>query len=259
MALPRLFKNAQSQGGAQVIPLVYSYLEAAGYGDDAAPGVFQPLLQDVDGNLFVTLGGPGGGPVLIPDDSDAVAEVSTNTRMPTVARLYGLNAATGSDWDRIRTDDDSTDTSAPDGLPALKVMGRNRLFTEAFDTFQRERSVDGISVAPSAARTVTTTFGTFINVNHRALHLIVDVTAIGADDLTIEIQGRQLFPPFSFYPLLTGLAITATGTTVFKIGIGFTPIANLTANDMIPAVWQVVATHSGADPITYSINANLSV
>jgi len=87
----------------------------------------------------------------------------------------------------------------------------------------------------------------------------VDVTAIGADDLTIEIQGRQLFPPFSFYPLLTGLAITATGTTVFKIGIGFTPIANLTANDMITAVWQVVATHSGVDPITYSINANLSV
>jgi len=259
MALPNLFKNAQSQAGIQIVPVSFTYLEDTGYGDDAAPGHWFPLLSDVDGNLFVTLGAAGGGTILIPDDADDVAEVATDSRIPTVARLYGLDAATGADWDRIRTDDDSTDTSAPDGLPALKVMGRNRLFTEAFDTFQRERSNDGISVAASAARTVTTTFGTFINVNHRALHLIVDVTVIGADSLTIEIQGRQLFPPFSFYPLLTGLAITAVGTTVYKIGIGFTPIANLTANDMIPAVWQVVGTHSGVDPITYSINANLSV
>jgi hypothetical protein len=138
-------------------------------------------------------------------------------------------------------------------------MGRNRLFSNALSAWEREHAQDGIAVAPSAARTVTTTFGTFVNVNHRALHLAVNVTVIGADDLTIDIEGRQLFPPFDFYPLLTSLAISSTGTTILKVGIGFSPIANLTANDMIPAVWQVVATHSGVDPITYSMNANLSV
>jgi hypothetical protein len=192
------------------------------------------------------------------DDADAVAEVATDSRLPTVARLYGYDEA-ASAFDRIRTDEDDTDTSAPDGLPALKVMGRNRLFSDALDTWARERSQDGVSVAASAARTVATTFGTFINVNHRTLHVAVDVTVIGADDLTIEIQGRQLFPPFDFYPLLTSLAISSVGTTILKIGVGFTPIANLTANDMITAVWQVVATPSGVDPITYSINANLGV
>jgi hypothetical protein len=138
-------------------------------------------------------------------------------------------------------------------------MGRNRLFSDALSAWEREHAQDGISVAASAARTVETTFGTFVNVNHRTLHIIVGVTVIGADDLTIEIQGRQLFPPFDFYPLLISAPITATGTTVLKVGVGFSPITDLTANDMIPAVWRVVATPSGVDPITYSINANLGV
>ena len=257
MALPNLFKNAQSQSGRECVPVAFTYLEDTGYGDSAAPGIFSPFLADVDGNLFVTIGG-SGGPIAIPDDADGVAEVATDTRIPTVARMYGFNES-GASFSRIRTDDDGDDFSAPDGLPALKVMGRNRLFSDAFDTWARERGNDGISVAASASRTVTTTFGTFTNTNWRALHLIVGVTVIGADDLTIEIQGRELFPPFTFYPILTGLPIASTGTTVFKIGIGFSPIANLTANDLIPEVFQVVATPSGADPITYSINANLSV
>jgi hypothetical protein len=257
MALPKQFKNAQSQSGRAVVPVAFTYLDAGNYGDSAAPGIFHPLLLDVDGNLFVSIGG-SGGPIAIPDDSDAVAEVATDTRIPTVARLYGFNPGTSA-YDRIRTDDDADDSSPDDGLPALRVMGRNRLFVDAFASWSRERGIDGIAVAPSASRTVTTTFGTFTNTNWRASHFVVDVTVIGADDLTIEIQGRQLFPPFDFYPLLTGLPIAATGTTVFKIGIGFSPILNLTANDLIPAVFQVVATPSGADPITYSINANLSV
>ena len=259
MALPKSLKNAQSQSGREVVPVAFTYLEVGGYGDGFAPGIFHPLLADVDGNLFVTLGGPGGGgPIMLADDADAVAETAALTRIPTVARLYGFNPGTSA-YDRIRTDDDGDDFSAPDGLPAIRVMGRNRLFSNAFDTWARERGNDGINVAASASRTVTTTFGTFTNTNWRALHLIVGVTVIGADTLTIEIQGRELFPPFTFYPILTGLPIAATGTTVFKIGIGFSPIANLTANDLIPEVFQVVATPSGADPITYSINANLSV
>ena len=258
MALPNLFKNAQSQAGIQVVPVSFTYLEAGGYGDDAAPGRWFPLLSDVDGALFVTIVGPGGLPVLLPDDVDSVAPIATNSRVPTVARLYGFNPGS-SDFDRIRTDDDADETSAPDSLPALRVMGRNRLFSAALDSWSREHANDGVSVAASASRTVATTFGNFTNVNHRALHVIVGVTVIGADTLVIDIEGRELFPPFSFYPLLTSAAISSTGTTVLKVGIGFTPVVNLTANDMVTAVWRVVATPSGVDPITYSINANLSV
>lgn len=258
MALPKLFKNAQSQSGRECVPVAFTYLEATGYGDSAAPGIFHPFLLDVDGNLFVTISG-AGGPIAIPDNVDDVTPVATDTRIPTVARMYGLDPVSG-DFDRLRTDDDADESSPADSLPALRVMGRNRLFiTAAGDAWEREKGNDGFEVAGSAARTVTSTFGTFTNVNHRALHIPVNVTVIGADSLTVEIQGRQLGFPFAFYPLLTSTAIVATGTTIFKIGIGFSPIANLTANDLIPYVWQVVCTPSGADPITYSISANLSV
>lgn len=260
MALPKNFKNAQSQSGREVVPVAFTYLEDTGYGDGAAPGIFHPLIADVDGNLFVTIGGPGGGPLLLQDGSDAVPEVFTDSRLPTVARLYALNRGTQDAYDRIRTDDDADISSAADSLPSLSVMGRNRLFIDsAGPAWEVEHGNDGVDVAPSAARTVATTFGTFVNVNHRALHLIVNVTAIGADSLTIDIEGRVLFPPFNFYPILTSSAIIATGVTVLKVGIGFSPIANLTANDLVPYVWQVVATPSGADPITYNIAANMSV
>lgn len=260
MALPNLFKNAQSQAGIQVVPVAFTYLEVGGYGDDAAPGKWSPNLQDVDGNLFVTLGGAGGVPIALPDDADDVAEVAASSRVPTVSRLYALDGETEADFDRLRTDDDAVETQFSNSKPALRTMGRNRLFSAALgDSWTREHGNDGVAVAPSAARTVTTTFGTFINSNWRALHLAVNVTVIGADDLTIEIQGRQLAPPFTFYPLLISLPITAIGTTILKVGIGFSPIANLTANDLIPAVWQVVATPSGVIPITYSMNTNYSI
>jgi hypothetical protein len=257
MALPKQFKNAQSQSGRECVPVAFTYLDAGNYGDSAAPGIFHPFLLDVDGNLFVTIAG-SGGPIAIPDNVDAVPEVATDTRIPTVARMYGFDQ--GGTFSRIRTDDDSDISSAADGLPALRVMGRNRLFiASAGPAWEVEHGNDGVDVAPSASRTVTTSFGTFVNVNHRALHLIVDVTVIGADSLTIDIEGRVLFPPFNFYPILTSAPITSTGVTVLKVGIGFSPILNLTANDLIPYVWRVTATPSGADPITYAMAANLSV
>lgn len=259
MALPRLFKNAQSQSGREVVPVAFTYLEAAGYGDDAAPGTFQPFLQDVDGNLFVTLGAAGGGTILIPDDADGVAEVSTDSRVPTVARMYGYDDV-ANNFDRIRTDDDADVFSAADSLPALRVMGRNRLFNEFDGFWQLEHAADSLEIAPSASRTATTTFGNFVNTNWRAAHFIMSITAGAGFDLDFELQARANNLG-TFYPLLQSAAasLTATGTTVFKIGIGFTPIANLTANDLLPYIFRVVVTHNNANAVTYAIDCNLSV
>jgi hypothetical protein len=254
------FYRAQDFAGIQIIPMLFYPLNASSMTDGTQPGVWQPFRADEDGNLLVSLGGAGGGPILLPDNVDDVASVATASRVPTVARLYGLERASN-EWDRLLTDDDDAENSfANEDNALLRVMNRGRLFSAALgDVWSREKGQDGIAVAASASRTVATTFGNFVNVNHRALHIIVGVTVIGADALTIDIEGRELFPPFSFYPLLTSLPISTTGVTVLKVGIGFTPVPNLTANNMITAVWRVVATPAGVDPITYSINANLSV
>lgn len=251
------FSPVQDLAGMQSVPVIFRWLEAGGVGDPSQPGQWTPFSAGPDGAVHVALLGPSGS-IMLADDADGVAETAVLERIPTVARLYAFNEGAGS-FSRIRTDADDVEESSPDGLPALRVMGRNRLFSDSLDAWSREHAQDGFSVAASAARTVATTFGNFVNVNHRALHIIVGVTVIGADGLVIDIEARELNPPFSFYPLLTSAAITSTGVTVLKIGIGFTPVPDLTANNMIPAVWRVVATPAGADPITYSINANLSV
>ena len=253
------FDNLKGQAyPQQVTALAFRWYEAGGVGDPSQPGFMAPFLQNADGALLISLLGPNGD-ILLPDDADDVPETVDTERVPTVARLYAFNQGAGT-FSRLRNDLDDDESSPADGLPALRTMGRNRLFIEAAgDAWERERGNAGSQLGASAARTVTPTFGTFTNVNHRAVHIIVDVTVIGADTLTVEIQARRLGPPFTFYPLLTSLAISSTGVTVLKVGIGFTPIANLTANDLLSYVWQVVATPSGVDPITYSIDANLSI
>lgn len=258
MALPNFFKNAQSQAGVQVVPCTFTYLEVGGYGDSAAPGKFFPLLSDVDGNLFVTLGGAGGGPIAIPDNVDAVAEVATDTRVPTVARLYALDPATGTTFDRLRTDDDALEASDADSEAALRTMPRPRLYINNDDNWQREKGQGTQTIAPSASRTVTTIFGNFLNTNWRAAHYIVDVTVIPGDDIEINIEARDVVS-LVFYPILISLPIAAVGTTVLKVGQGFTPVANLTANNMIPYITRVRVVHSGASAITYSIGANYGV
>lgn len=260
MSLPNLFKNAQSQSGREVVPVAFTYLEAGGYGDDAAPGKFFPFLADVDGNLFVTLGAAGGGTILIPDDADDVAEVSTDSRVPTAARLYGLDGQTGSDWDRIRTDEDSRDFSSADDLPAIRVMNRGRRYNEFDDAWYLERGQDSLQIAPSASRTATFTSSNQTNAVWRAAHFILAITAGAGFDLDFEVQARSNNTG-AFYPLLQSAAgsLVATGTTVFKVGIGFTPIANLTANDLLPYIFRVVVTHNNANAVTYSVDSNLSV
>lgn len=257
MGVPLNRVKPQDFAGQECIPLLFFPLNSLALTDPDQPGLMQPFRGDLDGNLLVSIGGTTG-PILIPDDTDAVAEVSADERVPTVARLFALNRVTGTDFDRLRTDDDGVEASAADSLPALAVMGRGRLYQNTDDVWQREKGQGTVAVAASAARTVTTTFGNFLNTNWRAWHVIVNVTVIGADTLEINIEARDVVT-LAFYPLLIGLPISSTGTTVFKIGQGFTPVPNLTANNMIPYITQIRAVHSGVDPITYSIASNYGV
>ena len=122
------------------------------------------------------------------------------------------------------------------------------------------------SLLASAARTATPTDATLTiaakesgsGMAHiEVVHIIVDVTAVTATPSVVFTIENYNQATNSYYPVLSATAITATGTTVLKVGLGITPSAGSAANDMVTNQFRVVPTHGDGDSITYSIGANI--
>lgn len=109
------------------------------------------------------------------------------------------------------------------------------------------------SIIP-AGTTTSKTFDVITDASFEAqLVLIVKVSAVsGGETLTVQINGKS--PSGITYPILTSAALATTGTTTLRVGMSFTPIANLTANDMLPYDMQVVCTVAGTGSITYEVD-----
>lgn len=111
---------------------------------------------------------------------------------------------------------------------------------------------------PSAARTATSVVSADItNTQWRGGHFIVNVSAYASGTYTPTIQGKD---PASgtYYTILEGNAISATGTTVLKVYPGATPIAGGVASDIIPKTFRVSMAASSTATVTYSVGASLS-
>lgn len=113
------------------------------------------------------------------------------------------------------------------------------------------------TVYASTARTATPTASVFTMRGRRGLHVVIDVTSITASPSVVPTI--ECFDPLSskWYAVLTGAAVTATGTTVLKVYPGIAASANAAASDIIPDEWRVVMTHGDSDSITYSVSAHL--
>lgn len=110
----------------------------------------------------------------------------------------------------------------------------------------------------SEARTATPTATTELSRRgERGGHFVIKVTAITASpSVTPTIEGYDTTSD-SWYSILVGAAITATGTTVLKVYPGIAVQANATASDILPQTWRLTLTHGDADSITYTASANL--
>ena len=119
-------------------------------------------------------------------------------------------------------------------------------------------NTDNLSILASAARTATQTSDDQRNARGRGIHLVIDVTAGAGFSITPIIEGKD---PVSgkYYTILTGAAITTTGTNVLKIYPGISANPNASANDILPKTWRVRVTHADATSVTYSVGANLTV
>lgn len=109
----------------------------------------------------------------------------------------------------------------------------------------------------SAARTTTQTTPDITNLQGRGAHVIVDVTSAGTGSITPKIQGKAATGVY--YDILVGVAQTVNGTVVLKVYPGATVAANVSASDVLPAVWRVVATAADANSVTYSVAVNTIV
>lgn len=109
----------------------------------------------------------------------------------------------------------------------------------------------------SAARTATPTATSQTTDGARGGHFVIDVTAVTSTPSVVPtIDGFDSLSG-KWYNLLTGDAITATGTTVLKVYPGIAATANAAAADVIPDVFRLVMTHADTDSITYSAAVHL--
>lgn len=114
-----------------------------------------------------------------------------------------------------------------------------------------------MALLPSLARTASVNSADQTNTRGRGLHVVIDVTVDpAAASITPKIQGKDLTSG-KYYDILTGVAITATGTTVLKVHPGITALANVAANDLLPVNWRVRMEHADTDSITYSVGASV--
>lgn len=110
-------------------------------------------------------------------------------------------------------------------------------------------------VYASAARTATPDTVELEVGGHRGMHMVIDCTAAtGSPSVVFTIQGVDRTSG-KVYTILASAAITGTGTTVLRVGPGLTAAGNTIANDLLPPIVRILATHTGADSITYSVGA----
>jgi hypothetical protein len=120
------------------------------------------------------------------------------------------------------------------------------------------QSTQTLTVYPAGSRTRTPDV---YELDSRTRYLggrwVIVTTAVTATPSVVPtIDG---YDPLSraWYTLLTGAAITATGTIVLSVYPGITVAANVSASTFLPPRWRLVMTHADADAITYSVSALL--
>lgn len=118
-------------------------------------------------------------------------------------------------------------------------------------------SGNGYTVLASAARTATVSSSAVVGEEHRGAHIVITATASAATPSVVPTVEGYNSVTDSWYVLLTGAAITGTGTTVLKVYPGITPSANVAVSDVLPARWRVTMTAADSDSLTYSVVANL--
>jgi hypothetical protein len=197
----------------------------------------------------------------------ALADATANPTAPAVgAFVHGWNGTT---WDRSASVSagslkplaialvnssgnqyqvGSNVTDASSG--ALAATAANLAYNGA--TWDRQRNNVDVTLLASASRTTTQTSADITTYNAAGIHVVLDMTVVGTGSVTVSINGKDSVSG-KFYTILAGAAVTTNSTNVYKIFPGATVTANVSANDHLPRVIQIVVTANNANAATYSV------
>lgn len=112
-------------------------------------------------------------------------------------------------------------------------------------------------ILASAARTAATVNSSDITNNSwRGATVLINVSAYTSGTYTPHVQGKD---PVSgtYYDVLVGPGILATGITVLKVYPGIVATPNAAANDILPQVWRVQLIGTASPSMTLSVGGNL--
>jgi hypothetical protein len=113
------------------------------------------------------------------------------------------------------------------------------------------------TLLPSAARTAASVNSADItNSSWKGAHVIITTSAFTSGTYTPTIQGKDPVTG-NYYTILTGAAITGTGTVVLRVYPGITATANVSASDFLPRVWRVNLVGASTPSMTFSVGAFL--
>jgi hypothetical protein len=96
------------------------------------------------------------------------------------------------------------------------------------------------------------------NDKYRGAHVIVNVSTFTSGTYTPKIQGKDPVTG-TYYDILVGPAIAATGTTILKIYPGIGTVVNGAASDVLPQTWRVVLTGASTPNMVLSVVANMEI
>lgn len=175
-----------------------------------------------DGANWQRQAGTTGGKL---DVASMVAETLTDGATLTPARQYDI----------------SNGGRAPVSVPYL-FNGTN---------FDRARNNTELTLLSSAARTADTNSSDTVNYNWRGGHFVINITVL----TTSVIPTIQAKDPISgtYYSLLVGASIAATGITILKVYPGIVAVANASASDVLPRTFRISMDHLDATTMTYSV------
>lgn len=226
----------------------------------------QPVSQATASSLnaqvvgsVATGGGNAGNPVKIGAAVDTTLATLSNgniTDLKTNAKGYLLvsindgQASTAASKLGVLSDGNSNSVNG------MYVNGFNSTFNGT--TWDRQRgNVDTGALITGTAATSTQTGADQTNYNGKGLVVTYDCTAVtGSGSFTVSIQGKDTASG-KYYTILAGTARSTTGTDILTVYPGLTAAANVTANNVLPRTWRVVATYNSGTNQTFTVAASV--